>query len=292
MTAPPRTIEHVVVVMFDRRSNDEGTAPSGLPITAYLAKQFLVCDRWAAPRSALIASKYLAAHCGRDGGDLEANVFGALDLQRGREARAANWKVYFHDYSILGDALPYVSRCYADPDNVNVANYDECDYPPGARNPLAHPTTTFLQDAAQGTLPAYAFVEPRHGRLAAPVAIVRDADLDIVPALDADPFDGERLVAEVYLALRSPRYWERSVLIVVGPSLPAIVVSAYAPPASRFDAGTAFAPAMIARTLADCFGFPWTPGAAVPSVLEYLAPDVVNDGACRAELETNALALR
>jgi phospholipase C len=337
-------IEHVVVVMFERRSYDEvfgllydeenlapyvvapagqreldgtsngGLRPCALPITAYLANQFMVCDRWfASSASSSSAANHLFAHCSRtadDGARSEPNVFSALDTVCGTPSqRPANWKLYFHDYSIVGSALPYVSRCYDDSSNVNVANYDECDYPPGARNPLAHPTTTFLQDVAQATLPAYAFIEPRHGRLAAPVAVVpATPEVPVAPMLEPEPFDGERLLAEVYLALRASRYWQNTLLVVIygepgaapdhvaapptwGGRVPAIVVSAYTNPGSRLRAGVPFEHASIVKTLWQCFGLAASGcdsinerDAAAPSILDYLTSSVVNVPSGKAEM--------
>ena len=168
-------IENVVVVMLERRSYGDvldALEAAMMPIATFLGRQFMLCDGWvvSSPRArANMLTANCAAHGNSERGvvDLEPNLFSALDAARGvrfgaRGTRVPNWKVYFHDYSILGNALAYVARCYDDPANLNVANYDERDYPPGARNPLAAPTTTFLQDVAQNVLPAYAFIEPRH----------------------------------------------------------------------------------------------------------------------------------
>jgi phospholipase C len=282
-------IENVVVVMFERRSYGDvldALQAAMMPIATFLARQFMLCDGWVvtSPRA---RANMLTANCAAFGNsergviDLEPNVFSALDAARGvrfgaRGTPVQNWKVYFHDYSILGNALAYVARCYDDPANLNLANYDERDYPPGARNPLAAPTTTFLQDVAQSVLPAYAFIEPRHG------SGQRDPS--------RGEFTGEQLLLEVYLALRQSRYWERTLLLVTydgpgkpGARIPSIVISPYVDQGSTLCGDVAFNHASIVKTLWHCFDLHAgdRPGIndldeSAPSLLDHLQSSVVN----------------
>jgi phospholipase C len=339
-------IENIVVVMLVQRSSasplpasracDDATAERprpALPVSAFLARTFMICDSWyAAAPGERIANRLFACAAAPGGltigettftsflqdGDyafapaaglaLEPNVFSRLDAVLGRRSapsgrQLANWKLYFHDRSIVASMLRYVAENVADPDNVNLANYDECDYPPGPRgNPLASPTTTFLQDVAQGALPPFALIEPRYA--------------------GAEPLDDELLLLEIYLALRGSRYWARTLLIVTydvaaaadyvtteratapGPSVPptssgfrfdrfggrvpTMVVSAYVPPGSvlRPPAGSApFDHTSIVKTVWECFGLGAAPDgrasvnerdSAAPSILAALGTAVVN----------------
>jgi phospholipase C len=291
MTSAPYAgpIQNVVVLMFERRSYGDvldALAEAMMPVSTFLARQFMLCDGWVvtSPRA---RANMLTANCAACGNsergvvDLEPNVFSALDTARGvrfgtRGTPVPNWKVYFHDYSVLGNALAYVARCYDDPENVNLANYDERDYPPGARNPLAAPTTTFLQDVAQSVLPAYAFIEPRHGNGQ------RDPSRSEVT--------GEQLLLEVYLALRQSRYWERTLLLVTydapgrpGARIPAIVISPYAERGSTLCGDVPFNHASIVKTLWNCFDLHAGDRAGIndvdesaPSLLDHLQSSVVN----------------
>ncbi len=282
-------IENVVVVMFERRSYGavlDALEAAMMPITSFLARQFMLCDGWVVaspgPRANMLTAN-CAAFGDAGGGvvDLEPNLFSALDAARGtrlgaRGTPVPNWKVYFHDYSILGNALAYVARCYGDFANLNVANYDEWDYPPGACNPLAAPTTTFLQDVAQGVLPAYAFIEPRHG----------NGQWDA----PRDEFSGEQLLLEVYLALRHSRYWERTLLLVTYDAagkdddrVPAIVISPYVDQGSTLRADVPFNHASIVKTVWHCFDLHAGDRAGIndldenaPSLLDHLCSSVVN----------------
>jgi phospholipase C len=340
-------IRNVVVVMMERRSYDDalgllydpmnatpfddapagqraldardagGPRPPMLPITAFLANRFMVCDRWFASTPAGGAANVLFAHCAVRGEcdgdvlDIEPNVFSALDTVRPRaRAGVPSWKVYFHDYSILGNALAYVARRFADRDNVNVANYDECDYPPGSRNPLANPTTTFLQDVAQGMLPAYAFIESRHGGLPRRVALVGPRERPRTePSASQDAFESERLLLEVYLALRHSPFWERTLLLVFsdapgktadhvsppetfGGRIPAIVVSPYVSAGTTLRAAGPFDHVSIVKTLWHCFDLRASGREAIserdanaPTILDHLDGSIVNQpGADPAEL--------
>src|SRR3984893_17631921 len=282
-------IENVVVVMLERRSYGDvldALEAGMMPIATFLGRQFMLCDGWvvSSPRArANMLTANCAAHGNSERGvvDLEPNLFSALDAARGvrfgaRGTRGPNWKFYFHDSSTLGNALAYVARCYDDPENLNLANYDERDYPPGTRNPLAAPTTTFLQDVAQSVLPAYAFIEPRHGNAQ------RDPSRSEVT--------GEQLLLEVYLALRQSRYWERTLLLVTydapgkpGARIPAIVISPYAERGSTLCGDVPFNHASIVKTLWSCFDLHAGDRAGIndvdesaPSLLDHLQSSVVN----------------
>lgn len=222
--------------------------PALMPVTNYLAKNFMVCDSWFAsvPSQTFVNRLFLSAAApgfnplthasfvndvdyflswGLGGQDLP-NVFQQLDAAN-PAGGGANWKLYFHDYSIAAHLLSYVHAKMSDPSNVNLANYDNADYPPGSKNPIAHPTSTFLEDIANGTLPPFSLIEPRYS----------DNYGDIAPGLHPNsnhpgssryplklswgssnaPIDvtyGELLLAEVYVALRTSGYWENTLLIV------------------------------------------------------------------------------
>jgi hypothetical protein len=79
--------------------------------------------------------------------------------------------VYFHDYSITCMTVPYVEQQGKQEKNVNVSTFDTSDWgdeiPKQLKRGLFHHTgplpATFVSDAAGGTLPPFAFVEPRYG---------------------------------------------------------------------------------------------------------------------------------
>jgi phospholipase C len=182
--------------------------PAQVPVTAWLAQHFAVCDQWFASVPTHTFTNRAFAHCAAsavhkeiDGksfsliDDLQyvsdsiitlPSVFSQLDEAFPESASGAppNWKVYFHDYCISAMVTPYVDAKGKSSDNVNVATYDDSDWGPNPNplpkaNPqtLVHPLgtrlgalpTTFIEDLANNTLPKYSFIEPRYSSNYAPI---------------------------------------------------------------------------------------------------------------------------
>jgi phospholipase C len=162
-------------------------SPAQLPVLSGLARQFAVCDRWFASAPCQTWPNRFFMHTGTHGG-FENNCPGALyDMptifERLQEAKGfAGWSVYYHD---IAQSMA-LSRLWANP--VGFAPFDK-----------------FLREAANGTLPAYSFIEPRFF-----------TDLD-VPNDQHPPHDvthGEKLIADVYNALRNGPAWNSTLLII------------------------------------------------------------------------------
>lgn len=182
--------------------------PKQVPVTAWLANNFAVCDEWFASAPTHTFTNRAFAHCAApavhkeiDGNSFSLiddaqfvtdtiitlpSVFSQLDSAFPESANGSppNWKVYFHDYSISTIVSPYVYAKGKSSDNVNLATYDYSDWGPNPDPlPVAHPKTlvhplgtrlgalptTFLEDLGNNTLPKYAFVEPRYSRTYAPI---------------------------------------------------------------------------------------------------------------------------
>ena len=178
--------------------------PEQVPVTAWLANNFAVCDHWFASVPTQTFPNRAFAHCAAPAvhqsnsfsliddpqyaTDLIVtlpSVFSKLDEAFPESASGSppNWKVYFHDYSISTLVSPYVYSKGKSHDNVNLATYDDTDWGPNPDPlPMAHPKTlvhplgtrlgalptTFLEDLENNTLPKYAFIEPRYSRNYAP----------------------------------------------------------------------------------------------------------------------------
>ncbi len=177
--------------------------PEQVPVTAWLANNFAVCDQWFASVPTQTFPNRAFAHCAApavhqeiDGKSFSLiddgqyvtdlivtlpSVFSKLDEAFPESASGSppNWKVYFHDYSISTLVSPYVYAKGKSHDNVNLATYDDTDWGPNPDPlPMAHPKTlvhplgtrlgalptTFLEDLENNTLPKYAFIEPRYAR--------------------------------------------------------------------------------------------------------------------------------
>lgn len=224
--------------------------PSLMPVTAWLANHFMVCDQWFGSVPTQTFTNRLFAHCASPGYaknvstspindvdygiawlDSEVLLFGnslfnQMDKVSG-PSQQPNWKIYFHDYSITAKLTSYVTPFYKSSSNKNLANYNGEDYPAGNQNPVAYPTSTFLEDISAGTLPPYSFIEPRYTNNC-PHAVqgltpnsnhpgVGNYPGAPIPAANPpiDVTNGEALLLEIYSALRnSSYYWPKTLLIV------------------------------------------------------------------------------
>jgi phospholipase C len=225
--------------------------PQSLPVSAYLANQFMVCDQWYAsaptqtfanrmfmlgaspgvgtfPHVGYLDDTQYMPHWLAGGVDLEPNLLSQLDLVKGT-GPTPNWKIYFHDYAIAAKLLSYARKQFESNTNVNIANYNWADYPPGNssyENPLVHPTTTFHEDLSNGTLPMFSLIEPRYTDNA-PHAVYGLPPNSNHPGIGNYPFQhekntcptdaicGELLLLDIYLSLRLSKYWDDTLLIVV-----------------------------------------------------------------------------
>jgi phospholipase C len=168
--------------------------PAQVPVTAFLANNFAVCDAWYGSAPTQTFTNRMFAHCAApavraainnlssisfvdDAQWFNANadlpgslvnllsIFSQLDAAY-PPASPPNWKLYFHDYPIAMVLLPYVYNAARSTSNVNVATYDNTDW--GSETPAPFAWTfgatasTFLTDIAQGTLPKLSFIEPRY----------------------------------------------------------------------------------------------------------------------------------
>jgi phospholipase C len=170
-----------------------------LPALNGLAQQFTVLDRWFASVPGPTWPNRFFCHCATSGGHA-ANP-GALDaviaaVGRSKypmptvfeklEEAGATWRIYYHDVPQSLD----LGRLHAHLDHFS--HY-----------------CRFLRDAAAGTLPSYAFIEPAYFD----VPVLGLWANDMHPPHDARR--GDRLIAEVYAALRASPLWNRCALLVI-----------------------------------------------------------------------------
>jgi phospholipase C len=227
--------------------------PAQLPVTAFLAKQFGVCDEWFASVPTQTFTNRVFALCAAPGlgiqnlGDtvyswvddlqyLDAStMYGTAcilsvldDVLAKRGLPAPYWKLYIHDYSITMNTVPYVSNAAAAKNNVNVATFDNSDWSDGTLPPgVSNLPSDFLTDAANGTLPPFSFIEPRYSNNTAAVALPPNSHHPGSSALGfksifgisnwnppIDVCSGEFFLAQVYNALAGSPCWNETLLIV------------------------------------------------------------------------------
>lgn len=228
--------------------------PAQLPVTAWLANNFAVCDEWYASVPTHTFTNRAFAHCAApgvaqasesyslvddpqyiwpflDGTLVELpSIFSRLDAVYTDSAQGSppNWKVYFHDYAISTLIAPYVNNCAASSENVNVATYDNSDW--GTETPisigvkLGAVPSTFMDDLNNNKLPMYSFIEPRYSRDWAYYVNPSNSNhpggsswYSNTPGPDSPPTDtanGEAFLAQLYNALQASNYWDKTLLII------------------------------------------------------------------------------
>ena len=225
--------------------------PAQLPVTAWLANNFAVCDQWFASAPTHTFANRAFAHCAAPGvtelsggysliddpqyfldlplRDLPS-VFSQLDAAYPDTAGGSppNWKVYFHDYMISAVVTPYVREKAASSGNVNVATYDDSDW--GSETPFSLNVTlgavppTFVDDLSNNKLPMYSFIEPRYSCNFAHNTNSANSNhpggssfYDNAPGSNSPPTDtcdGEVFLMQLYNALRGSDYWDTCLLII------------------------------------------------------------------------------
>ena len=162
-----------------------------LPVTAFLAQNYAICEQWYASVPSQTFVNRLFAFCAAPSiiygspnysavNDLDhpAHVLSTLtpmatvlDLPSicsqldATLTNEVNWKVYFHDYSIAALTIPYIASAARYNANVNVATFDTSDWGDALPTQLGAQPTTFLDDVTNangGALSPFSFIEPRY----------------------------------------------------------------------------------------------------------------------------------
>jgi phospholipase C len=158
--------------------------PEGLPVLSGLARGFAVCDHWFAsvptetfPNRAFACAATSQGHMNDSTASYTVqSIFGLLT------AHSRPWKIYGYDTE------PLTRKNFPDTTNAPDTNFGVF--------------TDFTADAAAGTLPAYAFLEPGWGSQGNSEHPNYDVAL------------GEQLVHDVYYALRGGPGWNQTLLII------------------------------------------------------------------------------
>jgi phospholipase C len=181
-----------------------GFSPEQLPVLSTLAREFAVYDDWHAAVPSQTYTNRSFFHASTSHGF----VTNGVDPGPGKwlrapavptifdrlEAAGLTWKVYFDELQIVS-----LTGVLHSPSLEKYWHTEHFVY-----------MTDFYKDAADGTLPAYAFIEPRlvynHNDFHPPVGVYRSSTVDGKLILDSAVSDvraGEKLVAQVYDAIRT-----------------------------------------------------------------------------------------
>ncbi|PJJ63556.1 alkaline phosphatase family protein [Compostimonas suwonensis] len=182
-----------------------GFSPDMLPVLSTLARNFAVYDNWhcAVPSQTFCNRSFFHAgtshsfvsneqHGGYDKW-LDPSLSGTPTIFNRLEDKKVSWRVYFDELQLVSFTgvlhAPVLERYWR---TEHFATMDR-----------------FYKDVEEGTLPAYAFIEPRlvynHNDMHPPVGRVHESDVDgeeVVNSAVSDVRAGETLLHEVYSAIR------------------------------------------------------------------------------------------
>jgi phospholipase C len=158
--------------------------PEALPVLSGLARGFAVCDHWYSsvptetfPNRAFACAATSQGHMNDGSASYTVqSVFGLMT------AHNQSWKIYGDD------AEPLTRKNFPDTTSAPDANFGEF--------------ADFTADAAAGSLPAYSFLEPSWGSSGNSQHPNYDVSL------------GEKLIHDVYYALRSGPGWNQTLLFI------------------------------------------------------------------------------
>jgi phospholipase C len=163
-------------------------APTALPVLTTLAGEFALCQRWYSSVPGPTWPNRFFVHCATSKGYIDNSLLHNYDMRTIFENISdvdGKWKIYSHDF-------PQAQVL----NNINSPEFDSNWDSIGG----------FKQDAANNSLPDYAFIEPKY------TTFLGEAN-DQHPPHDVQA--GEQLIAEVYNAVRSSPAWNDTLLIVL-----------------------------------------------------------------------------
>ena len=178
-----------------------------LPVYDYLAREFCVCDRWFSSVPGATWPNRLYAVAGRaedNRDDREPPLYELPAFVRHLDEQA--WRWYSFDPATLRCADP--AYRFSHHEHFAFVDKRKLTIPEKLEGRLTEGESSFLEDAAEGRLPAVSWIDPRFKDL---TVLGPDSNDDHPPS---DVTAGQHLVLSVYHALRTSPAWEKTLLIV------------------------------------------------------------------------------
>lgn len=217
--------------------------PAQMPVSAFLANNYAVCDQWFASAPTQTYPNRAFALCAAPGVDHKGtfsliddsqyhldplldvpSVLSQIDAVLGAAGEQGPfWKVYFHDYSIAARTVPQVAQAAASANNENLATFDDSDWLTETPKQLKSTTTTFVEDLVADKLPPFCVIEPRYFDSYAPTGLPATCNHPgrgnypgrlFGATTPIDAATGEVLLMQIYNLLQASRGWSETLLIV------------------------------------------------------------------------------
>jgi phospholipase C len=187
---------------------------SGADVQVYdhLASEFAVCDRWFSSVPGSTWPNRLYAICGRAAGsrdDLPHNLPPLYDqpsFVRHLDAEDISWRWYSFEAGTL--RLADARYCLGHHDRFAFFSTTNLNWKTHAEVRIDTRAASFLDEAARGTLPAVAWIDPNFSNFN-PIGFQPNDD-----HAPADIKDGQELVLAVYQALAAGPQWDTTLLII------------------------------------------------------------------------------
>ncbi|MGV2293403.1 alkaline phosphatase family protein [Trinickia sp. YCB016] len=159
-------------------------APERLPVLTTLAREFAVCDKWFSSAPGATCPNRRFVHAATSDGYLGGTqtVTGSRTIFELLKKRGLSGAVYYHD---VPQSLTMLSVL---------------------ANAPFKPVDKLWVDLEKGTLPNYAFIEPRYFNQRGLRANDQHPSNDML--------EGEKLIASVYNAVRNSPLWEKTALVI------------------------------------------------------------------------------
>ncbi|HEY8303541.1 MAG TPA: alkaline phosphatase family protein [Solirubrobacteraceae bacterium] len=180
-----------------------------LPVYDYLARQFCVCDRWFSSVPGATWPNRLYAVAGRaedSRDDRSPPLYELPAFVRFLDQRNIDWRWYSYDPATLRSVDPL----YRFSSHNHFAFLDSSKISTEERliGNLTETGRSFIEDAAAGSLPPVAWIDPHFKDLR---VLGPDSNDDHPPS---DVTAGQHLVLSVYHALRTGPAWEKTMLVI------------------------------------------------------------------------------
>jgi phospholipase C len=183
-----------------------------VPVYDHLASEFGICDRWFSSVPGATWPNRLYALCGRAAGSRDDRplnlppMYDQPSFVRHLDEHGVSWRWYSSDVGTLRMA----DELYCLGHHDDFAYFSKTDLPWKAKfnARVESKDPSFLEDAAQGTLPSVSWIDPSFGNFN-PLGLQQNDDHP-----PADIADGQDLVLAVYHALATSPLWDKTLLIV------------------------------------------------------------------------------
>ena len=184
-----------------------------VPVYDHLAREFAVCDRWFSSVPGATWPNRLYAICGRAAGsrdDLPLNLpplYNEPSFVRHLDAHGISWRWYSFEAGTL--RLADAHYLLGHQDRFAFFSKTNLNWKTELEFRIDTEAASFLEDAASGSLPSVAWIDPNFSNFN-PIGFQPNDD-----HAPADIKDGQELVLAVYHALAGGPQWDKTLLIIL-----------------------------------------------------------------------------